>query len=51
MVFEDVLEAAEVAKNAGMKVCGVYDKRGNSVKEEMKKLCDVYIETFCELLN
>lgn len=50
MVFEDVLEAAEVAKSAGMKVCGVFDPRGLGVKEEMIKLCDMYIDSFSELI-
>lgn len=51
MVFEDVPEAAAVAKQAGMKVCGVFDERGALVKEEMKKLCNIYIDSFDELLK
>lgn len=46
IVFEDVLEAAKSAKKAKMKVCGVYDERSKAHKDEMKKLCDYYIENF-----
>lgn len=50
IVFEDVLSAATSAKNAGMKVCGVFDERGTSYKKEMQVLCDYYIDSFNELL-
>lgn len=46
VVFEDVLEAAKSAKKAGMRVCGVYDERSQAHKDEMKRLCDYYIEDF-----
>ena len=50
IVFEDVLSAAKSAKKAGMSVCGVFDERGKSYKEEMKRVCNYYIEDFNELL-
>lgn len=50
IVFEDVLSAATSAKNAGMKVCGVFDERGISYRKEMQELCDYYIDSFNEIL-
>ncbi|MBR1969576.1 MAG: HAD family phosphatase [Clostridia bacterium] len=46
IVFEDVLEAAKTAKSAGFAVCGVSDGRSRVNKEQLKKLCDYYIEKF-----
>lgn len=46
IVFEDVISAAQSAKKAGMYVCGVYDERSRHYTDELKKLCDMYIEGF-----
>ena len=46
IVFEDVLGAAKSAKSAGFKVCGVSDSINRANKDEMKRLCDYYIESF-----
>ena len=45
LVFEDALFAARTAKNAGFKVCGVFDKSEKSV-EELKNTVDFYITNF-----
>ncbi len=50
LVFEDVIDAAICAKSIGMKVCGVYDERSQGHKEEMINLCDMYIDSFTQLL-
>lgn len=51
IVFEDIAPAAQCAKNAGMKVCGVYDERSRAHKEKLISICDYYINGFEELLN
>lgn len=51
IVFEDVISAAMSAKAAGMKVCGVYDARSESHREELRAVCDMYIKSFSELLE
>jgi beta-phosphoglucomutase-like phosphatase (HAD superfamily) len=43
LVFEDILPAIKSAKNAGMKVCGVYDKAAESDWERIKKTADYAI--------
>ncbi len=47
MVFEDAYYATKTAKEAGYKVCGVYDKHE---KEDIKPFCDIYIDSFNEIL-
>lgn len=52
MVFEDTLEAIKVAKNAGFKVCAVFDEACSNKDEEEKKLfADIYIKDFNELFD
>ena len=43
-VFEDAYYAINTAHNAGFKVVGVYDKNVFATKEEIKALCDIYID-------
>lgn len=50
LVFEDVIDAAACAKSAGMRVCGVFDERSRDHKKQMTQLCDIYIDSFKELL-
>ena len=45
LVFEDALFAAQTAKNAGFKVCGVYDP-SEKCTEELKSTADYYINSF-----
>lgn len=51
MVFEDVITGVKTAKSINMQTCGVYDARNDSKQDELKKLCDYYIESFSELLE
>lgn len=51
IVFEDIVPAAQCAKNAGMTVCGVYDERNSGYEEKLREICDYYIGGFGELLN
>ena len=46
IVFEDIIAAVKSAKNAGMKVCGVYDERSKNDWEEIKKIADFAILSF-----
>jgi HAD superfamily hydrolase (TIGR01509 family) len=49
-VFEDSLYAAKTAKNAGFKVCAVYDVTNATDEQSLSELCDIYIHSFEELL-
>ena len=49
-VFDDSLAACWGARAAKMRVVGVYDKFFNSSAKEMRAFCDVFIESFEELL-
>lgn len=51
LFLDDNLNACKTAKEAGMKVCGVYDDSSKEYTEQMKELCDLYIEDFNELLD
>ena len=51
IVFEDVISAAASAKKAGMTVCGVYDERSRSRQDELRAVCDMYINGFRELME
>lgn len=46
VVFEDILPAVSGAKQAGMKVIGVYDEFSVDQCDEIKSACDFYIHTF-----
>ena len=43
IVFEDILTAVKTAKDAGMKVCGVYDKAAANDWEQIKEIADYAI--------
>jgi len=49
-VFDDSLAACWGARAAKMRVVGVHDKYFNKEEKEMRAFCDVYIESFEELL-
>ena len=51
LFLDDNLNADKTAKEAGMKVCGVYDASSAEYAEEMKAVCDGYITDFSELVN
>lgn len=49
IVFEDALHCVKAAKEAGFYVVGVYDKSAEEDKEEIKRISDIYIESFEDL--
>lgn len=51
LVFEDVIQGIMAGKNAGMKVCAVYDHFSKEVTMQKKELSDYYIESFYEIVN
>lgn len=51
LVFEDVIPGIMAGKNAGMKVCAVYDDYSKDIVAEKKQLADFYIESYNQLLN
>lgn len=51
LVFEDVIQGIMAGRNAGMKVCAVYDSYSSDVTDKKQELADYYIESFKELFN
>ena len=51
LFLDDNLNADLTAKEAGMKVCGVYDESSEDYVDQMKAATDFYIYNFKELLN
>ena len=49
-VFDDSLAACSGARLAGMRVIGVHDSFFNQDEPEMRAFCDVYIQSFEDLL-
>jgi HAD superfamily hydrolase (TIGR01509 family) len=49
LVFEDVVAGVRSGRNAGMKVCAVYDEFSETDRVILKEEADYYIETFEEL--
>ena len=49
--LDDNYNADKTALAAGMTVCGVYDKSSEECTDEIKGVCDYYINDFCELLE
>lgn len=49
LVFEDITKGILSAKNAGMRVCGVYDKYSEWSREEKIRLSDYYIESYNDI--
>jgi len=47
--LDDNLGADTTAKTAGMRVCGVYDESSVEYAQEMKRICDAYIEDFSQI--
>ncbi len=51
LVFEDVIQGVMAGKNAGMRVCAVYDSYSLEDTKKKQELADYYIETFEELFE
>lgn len=51
LVFEDVPAGIMAAKNAGMKVCAIYDDFSKGIIEEIKALADYYIEGYHDIMR
>lgn len=47
--LDDNLGADTTAKAAGMRVCGVYDESSAEYTQEMKRICDAYIDDFSQI--
>ncbi len=50
LFLDDNYNADKVAKSTGIAVCGVYDESSGEYVEEIKAICDMYINDFSELL-
>ncbi len=50
LVFEDVLQGIMAGKNAGMKVCAVYDEFSEEDQEQKIRLADYYVRSLDEVL-
>lgn len=48
-VFEDAMHAMTTARACGYKVCGVYDITEADHVNEIRELCDIYVNSFAEL--
>lgn len=51
LFLDDNYNADKTAKEAGMKVCGVYDESSKEYEEEIRSITDYYIKDFSELLS
>lgn len=49
LVFEDVVQGIMAGKNAGMKVCSVYDDFSKDMDEKKRELSDYYIHSYEEI--
>lgn len=50
MVFEDIVQGINTAKNAGFMTCAVYDESNRDETDRLKQLSDRYITGWSELL-
>ncbi len=51
LVFEDIIQGIMAGKNAGMRVCAVYDDYSKDTDDEKIKLADYYIQEFSEIVR
>lgn len=51
LFLDDNFNADKTAKEAGMKVCGVYDDSSSEYEEEIRGIADYYIKDFSELVD
>lgn len=51
LFLDDNLGADKTAKEAGMRVCGVYDDFSREYTKEIREVCDAYIDDFSQLMD
>ena len=51
VVFEDALHAIQTARDAGFRVCGVYDPSAEADQDAIRDLSDYYIRSFEEMFE
>jgi HAD superfamily hydrolase (TIGR01509 family) len=51
LVFEDVVQGIMAGKNAGMKVCAIYDHFSKENTKMKQELADYYIESFQDIMK
>lgn len=51
LVFEDVPNGILAGKNAGMKVCTIYDRFSEDQDDEKRRLADYYIQDYDDIRN
>lgn len=51
LVFEDIPKGIISGREAGMKVCTIYDDYSKNLDDEKKELADYYINDYTELLS
>ena len=51
VVFEDALHAIQTARDAGFRVCGVYDPSSEADQETIRQLSEYYIRSFEEMFE
>lgn len=51
LVFEDILVGVMAGKNAGMKVCAVYDSYSEKEQKEKIELADYFVHSISEVLQ
>lgn len=49
LVFEDIIKGIEAGKNAGMRVCGIYDDYSKAQDEKKREISDYYIHSYDEV--
>lgn len=51
LFLDDNYNADKTAKSAGMPVCGVYDSSSEEYTEQIREICDFYVDDFEQLLD
>ena len=51
LFLDDNFNADKTAKSADMPVCGVFDPSSEEYTEEIRAICDFYIDDFAQLLD
>ena len=51
VIFEDALHAIRTARDAGFRICGVYDASSEADQEAIRQLSEYYIRSFEEMFE